>query len=77
MELLGFFFFIHLVFDGVADKTVQTFALAGGKVLDDLPLAFLDDNIDTVIGLFVVSCGRFLLGVIILRMVHKITSKLY
>ena len=60
---LGFFVFVHLVFDGVADKAVQALSLTGGKILDDLALALLDDDIDAVIGFLVISGGCFFLCV--------------
>ena len=67
---LGFFLFIHFCFNGIADKTVQAFTLTGGEVLDDLPLSFVDDNIDSVIRFFVVTRSGFLLGVGILQNHH-------
>lgn len=68
---------VHLEFDGVANKPIQALSLAGGEVFDDLPLAFFDDDIDPVVGLFVVPSGSLLLGVVIFGMFHKITSNLY
>lgn len=47
-------FFSHLIFDGIADKTVQTFPLTGSKVLDNLPLPFFDDDINSIVCLLVV-----------------------
>lgn len=70
-------FILHLRFDGITDKTVQTLALAGGEIFDDLPLAFFDDHIDAIVGFFVISGSGFLLRVVILRMFQKITSNIY
>ena len=66
-----------MIFDGIADEAVQALALTGGEILDDLPLALFDDDIDTVICLFVISGSSFFLRIIILWMLHKITSYLY
>ena len=63
--------------DGFANEFIQTLSLGGGEILDDLPLAFFDDDIDAVVGLFIISGGGFLLRVVILWMFHKITSNLY
>lgn len=46
-----------MILDGIADETVQAFSLAGGEILNDLPLTFLDDDIDSIVTFFVVSCG--------------------
>ena len=71
---LGFFLLVHFRFDQVADKAVQAFALTGGKVFDDLPLALLDDDVDAVIGLFVISGSCFSLGIVILLALRALTS---
>jgi len=55
------FFFIHCSVDSIADKTVQAFSLTGGIVFDDLPLTFLNNYINPVIGFFVISSSCVLL----------------
>ena len=52
---------MHLFLNGVADKAVQTLALGGGEILDDLALALFHDHIDAVVGFLVVSGSSFLL----------------
>ena len=74
---LGFIHLAHLGFNGVADKAVQAFALTGGEILDNLPLALFDDDIDTVIGFLVVSGGGFLLRIVLFRMFDLITPYFY
>ena len=69
--------FFRFCLNSVQDETVETFSLAGGIVLDDLALTFLDDDVDAVVGFFVVSGCRFFLGVIIIGIFHRITSDLY
>ena len=70
---LGFAIQIHFLFHRVQNEAVQAFALAGGVVFDDFPLAFLDNNIDSVVSLFIVPCGRFFLGVVVFLILHIIT----
>lgn len=71
------FALIHFCLNGIQNEAVQAFALIGGKIFDDLTLALFDDDIDAVVGLFVISGGGFLLGVIIFWMFQKITSDIY
>ena len=73
---LGFFTLIHFCLNGITDKTVKAFPLAGSEVFDDLTLALLDNHIDAVIGFFIVACGRFFLRVVILGMFQIITPLL-
>jgi len=68
VQSLGFVFGIHFGFHQVEDEAVDTFSLGGSEVFDDLPLTFLDNDIDMFVGFLIVSCGGFLLSVGILQL---------
>ena len=54
--------------------TIERFSLAGSNILYDLTLTFLNNDIDTVISLFIISHCSFLLRFAIF---HDLTSNIY
>ena len=65
---------LHLILDGIANEAVQTLSLTGSESFDYIPLPFLDDDINSVICLFIVSGSGFFLRIGIL---HGDTSFVY
>lgn len=65
-------FFAHFLVNSIANKAIQAFALAGSKFLNQFSLALGYNNIDPVIGLFVIPGSGFLLRFIVFGIfIHK------
>ena len=69
---LGFIFIIHLRIDCFTNKTIHAFPLLSSKISDQFAFAFWNDHIDSVVVLFVVAGGCFLLRVRIGQIDHML-----
>ena len=60
-KIICLFLIIHLIVNQITNKAIQAFALRCGVILNELPFSFWYKKVDSIICLFVVSGGSFLL----------------